>query len=339
MPRTRGRSLLKELAMVDAVRPTSSAEIDSAASRLAPLGLTSPLVHSAIGPSGKRVHFKLENLQPVGCFKIRPIGNAILTKSPSQLQAGVYTASSGNSAVAVAWMARRLGISATAIVPPNAPAAKLEKLRHLGARVHTVPYNDWWKVIEDGTSATHDGLFIDAVRDPAALAGNATIGREIIRELPDVEAIFVPLGGGGLACGIACAIRERAPHVRIIVCELDTAHPAKAAFAAGHPVRTPAESFFVTGVGYETLLPEMWPMISRLVDEVITVSIAEVAAAIRLLAEQHHVVAEGAGAIPIAAALSGRYAATRVCCVVSGGNIDNSVLTDILMNPAASRSD
>lgn len=316
--------------MIGPVTLPSRAEVDAADARLADVGLVSPLVQSSISPADRRIHFKLENMQPVGCFKIRPIGNAVLSKPLSQLQHGVYTASSGNSAVALAWTARRIGVPATAIVPPNAPPSKLEKLRQFGARIQVVPQDEWWRVIAEGGHSAHGGRYIDAVRDPAALAGNATLGREILRDLPDVEAIFVPFGGGGLACGIACAVREHAPQVRIIACELESAQPAKAALAAGRPITVPADAYFVSGVGYHTVLPEMWPLASRLIDDVVTVSIAEVAGAIRLLAEQHHVIAEGAGAVPVAAALSGRYPFSRVCAVISGGNIDSHVLSEIL---------
>jgi threonine dehydratase len=273
---------------------------------------------------------KLENLQPVGSFKIRPIGNAILTKPRTALARGIYTSSAGNSAVGVAWMARGLGIAATAVVPANAPEAKLEKLRSLGARIDMRPAEEWWRAIEAGSLAGQEGLYIDAVRDPAALAGDGTIGLEILEERPDTEAVLVPFGGGGLACGIACAVRAVKPNVKIIVCELDSAHPLKTAFEAGGPIQTAHESGFVSGVGYGSVLPEMWPLVSTLIDGVITVSLTEVAAAIRILAERHRVVAEGAGAVSVAAALSGRCEQMRMCAVVSGGNIHSRLLATIL---------
>lgn len=227
-------------------------------------------------------------------------------------------------------MARELGIAGTAVVPANAPEAKLEKLRRLGARIEMLSVEEWWRAIRVGTLPGQTGVYIDAVRDPACLAGDATIGLEILEQFPDVEAIFVPFGGGGLACGIACAIRAIQPKVKVIACELETAHPCKAALAAGAPVETAHEPGFVSGVGFGTVLPEMWPLISSLVDDVITVSLAEVAHAIKVMVENNRVVAEGAGAISVAAALSGRYEYSRVCAVVSGGNIDSSALSTIL---------
>ena len=316
--------------MLEQVKPVGMNEIHAAQARLAGLAMITPVVACQAAPPGKTVRLKLENLQPIGSFKIRPIGNAVRTRTPAQLAAGIYTSSSGNSALGVAWMARELGIAGTAVVPANAPAAKLDKLRRLGARIEMLSVEDWWRAIRVGRLSEQQGVYIDAVRDPACLAGDATVGLEILQQFPDVEAILVPFGGGGLACGIACAVRLLRPDVKIIACELETAHPCQAALAAGAPVETPHESGFVSGVGFSTVLPEMWPLIKSRVDSVITVSLAEVAAAIKVLVENNRVVAEGAGAIPVAAALSGRYEQSNVCAVVSGGNLDSAMLTTIL---------
>jgi threonine dehydratase len=316
--------------MLNAVKPVSLAEIESARARLDDLGLVAPLVGCDAAPAGKTVLLKLENLQPIGSFKIRPIGNAVLSKMPASLARGIYTTSSGNSALGVAWMAQRLGISATAVVPTNAPHAKLEKLRRWGAHIEVRSVEEWWRAIQVGALAGQKGLYIDAVRDPAALAGDGTIGVELLAAAEDLDAILVPFGGGGLACGIACAIRAMRPSVRIIACELASAHPLKAAFEAGAPVETAHQAGFVSGVGFGTVLPEMWPLVRTMIDGVITVSLAEVAAAIKTLVERNRVVAEGAGAVSLAAALSGRYEHKTVCAVISGGNIDGATLTTIL---------
>ena len=316
--------------MLERVQPVALSDILAARMRLAGQTLITPVVACHAGPQRVTVRLKLENLQPIGSFKLRPIGSAVLARPRAQLAAGIYTSSSGNSALGVAWMARELGISGTAVVPANAPEAKLEKLRRLGARIEMLSVEEWWHAIRVGTLPGQTGVYIDAVRDPACLSGDATIGLEILEQFPDVEAIFVPFGGGGLACGIACAIRAIQPKVKVIACELETAHPCKAALAAGAPVETAHEPGFVSGVGFGTVLPEMWPLISSLVDDVITVSLAEVANAIKVMVENNRVVAEGAGAISVAAALSGRYEYSRVCAVVSGGNIDSSALSTIL---------
>jgi threonine dehydratase len=322
--------------MIDEVKPVAMAQIEAARVRLEGLSMISPLVACGAAPAGKTIHLKLENLQPIGSFKIRPIGNAVLARAPADLASGIYTTSTGNSALGVAWMARRLGITATAVVPVNAPEAKLEKLKGLGTRIDMRPTAEWWRAIRAGALEGQEGVYIDAVRDPASLAGDATIGLEILRQSPDIEAILIPFGGGGLACGIACAVRALKPEVKIIACELASAHPLKAAFDAGAPTETPHEPGFVSGVGFGSVLPEMWPLLKSMIDEVITVSLTEVAAAIKVMVEHNRVVAEGAGAVSVAAALSGRYAEAKVCAVVSGGNLDSSILAAILegRNPA-----
>jgi threonine dehydratase len=312
------------------VKPVAMAQIEAARARLQGLALVSPLVPCGAAPPGKTVFLKLENLQPIGSFKIRPIGNAVLARAPAELTSGIYTTSTGNSALGVAWMARRLGIAATAVVPENAAAGKIAKLTRLGARIDMRTIEEWWRAIETGALAGQEGLYIDAVRDPASLAGDATIGLEILEQSPDIEAILIPFGGGGLACGIACAVRALNPRVKIIACELASAHPLAAAFAAGGPTETPHAPGFVSGVGFGTVLPEMWPLLKCMIDEVISVSLADVAAAIKTMVEHNRVVAEGAGAVSVAAALSGRYAAAKVCAVVSGGNLDTAMLATIL---------
>jgi threonine dehydratase len=316
--------------MFDEVKPVDITQITAARARIEGLSMVSPLVGCDLAPPGKTVRLKLENLQPIGSFKVRPIANAVLSRKRAELNAGIYTTSSGNSALGVAWMARRLGVSATAVVPANAPEAKLEKLRRLGARIEVRANDVWWRAIEAGTLEDQQGAYIDAVRDPAALAGDATIGVEILEQWPDVEAILVPFGGGGLASGIACAVRALRPEVKIIACELASAHPLQSAFAAGAPTPTAHDAGFVSGVGYGSVLPEMWPLARSMIDAVVTVSLEQVAQTIKLLAEYNRIVAEGAGAISVAAALAAQYPHSKVCAVISGGNIDSEVFAEIL---------
>ncbi|HEY0271195.1 MAG TPA: pyridoxal-phosphate dependent enzyme, partial [Sphingomonas sp.] len=302
-----------------------------ARARLDGVAIRTPLLeYGQRGPSGAQVHLKLESLQPVGSFKARPIGNAVLVRDPAALAQGIYTASSGNSALGVAWMAARLGIAATAFVPVGAPEAKLGPLRALGARIEILPFPEWWDIIKASGRAGQEGCYIDAVRDPAAIAGDGVIGLEILEQLPDIDAIFAPFGGGGLIGGIACAVRALRPDVKIIACELETAAPLTAAFRAGGPIEVPFETGFVSGVGVGSVLPEMWPLLRDYIDGTITVPIAEVAGAIGTAARGNHVIAEGAGAISIAAAMSGRHPYKRVCAVVSGGNLDSASLARIL---------
>lgn len=307
-----------------------TAEIESARARLRGVIARTPTVGCPAAPDDRAVHLKLENLQPAGSFKLRPIGNAMLSRPRSALRAGVHTFSSGNSALALAWMAKRMGIAATAVVPDGAAESKLELLRSLDARIVRQPFAEWWSAVASGRGPQFESLYIDAVRDPAAFAGNGTLAAEILEEVPDVEAIFVPFGGGGLACGIANALRAAGSAVKVVVCELESAHPFKSACEAGGPVESRCDPGFVTGVGFGAVLAQMWPVASRLIGDTLTVSLSEVVDAIRLMATRHSVVAEGAGAIAVAAALSDRHRFRCVCAVVSGGNLDPALLAKIL---------
>jgi len=249
---------------------------------------------------------------------------------PAALEAGVYTASAGNMAQGVAWSARRMGIPCTVVVPDHAPRAKLDAIERLGARVVPVPFERWWQVLVEHRHPGMEGLFVHPVSDPAVIAGNGTIGLEILEDLPDVDAILVPYGGGGLSAGIASAVRALKPGTRVLACEVETAAPLSASLRAGSPQPVAYAPSFVDGIGGRGILAEMWPLVSRLLDGAIVTSLAEIASAIRLLATRNRVIAEGAGACPVAAALAGRAGAGRVVCVVSGGNIDASKLCAIL---------
>jgi len=306
------------------------ADVRAARARLAGLVVRTPLVRLAVDEAPAEIHLKLECLQPIGSFKIRGATNAMALAGPERLRDGVYTASAGNMAQGVAWSARRLGVAATAVVPEHAPQAKLSALARLGARVEKVPFDAWWQLLVDRGQPGRKELFIHPVSDLAVMAGNGTIGLEILEDLPDVETVLVPYGGGGLSCGIASALRGSGSRARVIACEVDTAAPLSAALAAGGPVPTPYTASFVDGIGGKSVLAEMWPLASRLLDGALSSSLDDVAAAVRLLAERAHVVSEGAGAAPVAAALSGRAGRGKTVCVVSGGNIDARVLARIL---------
>jgi len=306
------------------------ADVRAARARLAGLVVRTPLVRLAVDEAPAEIHLKLECLQPIGSFKIRGATNAMALAGPERLRDGVYTASAGNMAQGVAWSARRLGVAATAVVPEHAPQAKLSALARLGARVEKVPFDAWWQLLVDRGQPGRKELFIHPVSDLAVMAGNGTIGLEILEDLPDVETLLVPYGGGGLSCGIASALRGSGSRARVIACEVDTAAPLSAALAAGGPVPTPYTASFVDGIGGKSVLAEMWPLASRLLDGALSSPLDDVAAAVRLLAERAHVVSEGAGAAPVAAALSGRAGRGKTVCVVSGGNIDARVLARIL---------
>ncbi len=276
------------------------------------------------------IWLKLENLQPIGSFKLRGAGNAMSLAPRERLARGVYTASAGNMAQGVAWNARRLGIPCTVVVPDSAPQTKLAAIERLGARAVKLPYARWWQVLEDHGYPGIEGLFIHPVSDPAVIAGNGTIGLEILEDLPDVDAVVVPFGGGGLSCGIAAALRVLRGESRVFASEVETAAPFAASLAAGEPVAVEHTPSFVDGIGGRSMLPEMWPLASQLLTGSLVMSLAQIAAAVRLLAERNRVIAEGAGASSVAAALAGKAGGGKIVAVVSGGNIDPAKLAKIL---------
>ena len=306
-------------------------EIRAAGNLLAPYIIRTPLLRLNLHDRADEIYLKLENLQPIGVFKVRCMGNAMLTAGKVALRYGAYTASSGNAGLGLAWMAGILGITATVYAPDTAATAKLEAMRNFGARVHLLSEDEWWQIIENSGHPTDPGFFVDAVRSPSAMAGNGTIGLEIVEQLPDVDTVIVPFGGGGLACGIASAIRALKPDTRIIVAESDAATPVTAAFKEGRPVPVAVKPSFISGAGAPSVLEEMWPLVSEFVDTTVVSPVSEVASAVRLLFEHNHVVAEGAGAIPVAGALEDKSATGKTVCVISGGNVDRDVMAKILL--------
>jgi len=311
--------------------PTLS-DIRKASELIAPYSFRTPLLPLNTHDANSEIYLKLENLQAIGVFKVRSMGNVMLSAKPDSLKQGVYTASSGNAGIGLAWMAKKLGLKACVYAPESGPAGKLKTMREFGAKVEVMDDDAWWQIIQNSGLESDPGFYVDAVRSPAALAGNATMGLEIVEQLPDVESIIVPFGGGGVACGIASAVRELKPDTRVIVAEADTAAPVTAALKQGAPITIKTQPSFISGAGAPSVLKEMWPLINTLVSDTIVTPIAEVKDAVRLLFEQNHVVAEGAGALPVAAALSRHAPKGKTVCVVTGGNIDIEMMTKILSN-------
>lgn len=276
------------------------------------------------------VILKLESLQPTGAFKARPAAALMTAMSPAELKRGVNTASSGNFGIAVATIGGALGVPVTIIAPDDAPDAKLSKLFALGTRVRRVSAAAWWRIVLQHSFDGMEGIYLDAVSDPVAMAANGAIALELLEDEPDIDAIAVPFGGGGLLCGVAAAAKALRPSVRIIACECDFAAPLSAARAAGRPVEVIPASAFVSGIGAPSVLPAMWPLLKECVDECVVVSVAETADAVRRLALESRIIAEGAGAVSIAAALSGRISARKTACIVSGGTIGAHTLAEIL---------
>jgi threonine dehydratase len=302
------------------------AEIEAACERIAGAALRTPLVRLP----DTDIWLKLENLQPIGSFKIRGATNAIRAASREAVAAGVVTASAGNMAQGVAWAAREAGVPATIIIPDHAPQTKLDAIERLGGHVLKVPYERWWQTIEEARFEGADGLFVHPVQDERVMAGNGTIGLELVEDLPDLDTVLIPYGGGGLTTGIAGAVKQLRPTARVFVCEPETAAAVTAALAAGGPAEVEYRPSFVDGAGARSVLRTMWPYVSEVIDGAHVASLDETATAVRLLAERVRVIAEGAGALAPAVALSGRAGAGKIVCIVSGGNIDASTLATIL---------
>ena len=310
------------------------AAIEAARERIAGTAVRTPLVRLHVEGVPAEIYLKLENLQPINSFKIRGATNAIMLAPPGERAKGLVTASAGNMAQGVAWAARELGLPATIAVPEHAPQAKLAAIERLGGRVLKLPYDDWWQVIVNSRVDGVEGLFVHPVQDPGVMAGNGTIGLEILEDLPDPDAIVIPYGGGGLTSGIASAVKALRPATRIVTAEPQGGAALAAAFEAGHPVDVEYQPSFVDGSGSRRVLDSMWPLVSGLVDQALAIPVPDVAAAVRTLAERVRVIAEGAGALAPAAALSGRAGTGKVVCIVSGGNINLSKLAEILNGAA-----
>ena len=295
--------------------------VEEARRNVAPVALRTPLVRCPTD-SSPELWLKLENLQPIGSFKIRGAANAIARTPRERVARGLLTASAGNMAQGVAFCARRLGVQATIVAPDTAPETKIRAVERLGGRVIKVPFNDWWRTFETRSYPGIDATFIHAFDDPDVIAGNGTIALELLEDLPSFDAVVIPWGGGGLACGIATVLRARAPHVRIYAAEVETAAPLAASLAAGEPRTVDYTPSFVDGIGSKTVFADMFSRARELLDGSIVVSLAEAAAAMKLVAERNRIIIEGAAACAVAAAISGRAGDGRVVAIVSGGNID-----------------
>jgi threonine dehydratase len=248
----------------------------------------------------------------------------------NELSEGVVTASAGNMAQGVGWRARELGIPCTVIVPESAPETKLAAIARLGGRVIKVSFDEWWKAFQERGYPGVRGRFIHSFDDPFVMAGNGTISMEIVEDLPDVDAVVVPWGGGGLTCGIAYAMRVLRPRCRIFTAEVESAAPLAASLTAGVPTEINYQPSFIDGIGAKSVFPQMLERAKRLVDGALVAEVEDVAAALRLLAKHNRVIAEGAGACPVACALAGKAGPGKVVCIVSGGNIDIKKLCEIL---------
>lgn len=301
--------------------PSALDSARQARDRIHGIAIRTPLIRLNADSAGE-VFLKLENLQPIGSFKLRGAANVMLQASREQAARGFLTASAGNMAQGVAYCARLLGVPATVITPDTAPETKIRAVQRLGGRVIKVPFEQWWQTFETRSFPGIDATFVHAFDDPDVRAGNGTIGLELLEDQPDLDAVTIPWGGGGLACGIAMVVKALKPSIKVFAVESETGAPLTASRAAGHPVVVDYKPSFIDGIAGKTVFPGMYHLAKELIDDVIVVRLDEAASAIRLVAERARVLAEGAAACAVAAALSGKAGHGKIAAIISGGNID-----------------
>ena len=308
---------------LEAVRPIELADIQQARKRIAQTILRTPLVRLELGPDFPDIRLKLENLQPINAYKLRGAANAVAMLSESERKRGVWTISAGNAGQGVAYAARQAGVPCTVVVIETAPASKIERMRALGARLILVPHEIAWKALEDRSFPDVDGTFVHPFDDHNFIAGHGTMGLEILEDAPDTVAVIASIGGGGLITGVGSAIKALKPEIKIWGAEPETAAPAALSFAKGSPQEFKDwKASFVDGAGGRSVFPRMWERMKPVVDGYIVVSLEETKKAMRLMAEKARIISEGAGALPLAAALTGKAGPGPIVCVVSGGNLD-----------------
>ena len=310
--------------------PIPLEKVRQAAERIRGAVVRTPLVRLNAHDAPAEIYLKLENLQPIGSFKLRGAANKMAQLPPEELSDGVWTCSAGNMAQGVAWNARRMGVPCAVVVPDVAPDAKLNAIRRLGARYHKVPFSEFVETFETRSHPEMSGMMVHPFSDPEVMTGNATIGLEILEDLPDVDAVVIAYAGGGLSCGIASVIRALRPEVKLYAAEVSTGAPFAASLANGSPTVIDYEPTFVDGIGAPRVFDEMFELASSLLDGSLVSTPEAIADAVRLIAEGNHVIAEGAGATSVAGALAGKAGTGKIACVVSGGNIDGSKLVKIL---------
>ena len=305
------------------IRPIELAEIKEARERIAQTIVRTPLIGLDLGPGFPDIRLKLENLQPINAYKLRGASNAVALLSEMDRARGVWTISAGNAGQGVAYAARKAGVPCTVVTIETAPESKIERMRALGARLVPVPYEIAWKALDERSFPGVDGTFVHPFDDHNFIAGHASMGLEILEDAPDAKAIIASVGGGGLITGVGSAIKALRPDIKVFGVEPETAAPAALSFAKGSPqVFDQWKSSFVDGAGGQSVFPRMWQRMQPVVDGCLVVSLDETRKAMRLMAEKARVISEGAGALPLAAALTGQAGQGPVVAIVSGGNID-----------------
>ena len=313
------------------VRPIALAEIRAARERIATTIIRTPLVRLELGPGQPDIRLKLENLQPINAYKLRGAANAVAALSDSERRKGVWTISAGNAGQGVAYAARQAGVPCTVVAIETAPQAKLDRMRALGAKLILVDYTKAWKSLDDRAYPGAEGTFIHPFDDDFFIAGHGTMGLEILEDAPDTVAVIAAIGGGGLITGVASAVKALKPDVKIYGAEPETAAPMTRSLAAGRPETFPGwKASFVDGAGGQSVFPRMWERMKPLVDDTIVVTLDQTKAAMRMMAEKTRVIAEGAGCLPLAAALTGKAGRGPIVAVVSGGNIDLAKFSELV---------
>ena len=305
-------------------------EIEAARERLSGYMARTPLIRLDLGLPDRQIFLKLETRSPIGAFKLRPALNALLSRNPEALENGVAAISSGNMAYGMAWAANRLGIPMAAHMYEGAPQTKIDGVRRLGGEVRFVSMETWWQYIIGAARPQAPELLINPVTDQAVLCGNGAIGLEIVEDLPGVDVVLTPYGGGSMTCGVASAVKSLRPNAKVFAVEDENAAPVTAALAAGRIVEIETRPSFIKSIGGPSLVPQLWPVVRDLIDGAVTVSLEQVTEAMRLLFAKGKIVAEGAGAASLAAALASEHATGNVVCVISGGNIDAAAYAQVL---------
>ncbi len=316
---------------LEAVRPIELADVQEARKRISGTILRTPLVRLNLGPGYPDIRLKLENLQPINAYKLRGAANAVGLLSESERRRGVWTISAGNAGQGVAYAARQAGVPCTVVVIATAPESKIERMRALGASLVPVPYDVAWKALEERSFPGVEGTFVHPFDDYNFIAGHATMGLEIVEDAPDTAAVIAAIGGGGLITGVGSTLKALNPAIMVWGAEPETAAPAALSFAMGSPqVFKDWKPSFVDGAGGQSLFPRMWERMKPVVDGYIVVSLDETKKAMRLMAEKARVIAEGAGALSVAAALTGKAGQGPIVAIVSGGNVDLKKFCEII---------
>jgi threonine dehydratase len=310
-------------AISEPIRPIQLSEIQGARKRIAKTIVRTPLIRLELGPQFPDIRLKLENLQPINAYKLRGAANAVAMLSEEERKRGVWTISAGNAGQGVAYAAREAGVPCAVVVVETAPKSKQERMKALGAKLIPVPYEVAWKALEERSFPGADGTFVHPFDDHNFITGHATMGLEILEDEPDTSALIGSIGGGGLITGVGSAIKAMKPSIKVFGVEPETAAPAALSFKMGSPqVFKDWKPSFVDGAGGQSMFPRMWERMKPVVDDYLVVSLKETKNAMQLMAEKARIISEGAGALPLAAALSGKAGKGPIVAIVSGGNID-----------------